>query len=506
MRSIASLWRAAISLLLCAAVAAPGPASAARRPRFGGTLRVELHAALVRLDPRPWRAGSDEEAAGLKLAPLVFDRLVSLDNYGRFQPQLAVEWSHDAVFRRWQFNLRAGVKFSDGAVLSAADAVAALQALLPPPRQASAAGSTVVIQSAVAMPELLEELASGRYFIFRVSSTGALVGTGPFVSAERPSAAASRGESADAPGPRLYFRANPDVWSGRPFLDAVDVTLGVAPLRQLYDLQLARADVVELTADLVKRAAQSGLRTWASSPAELYALCFDLSDPAAQDAVLREALSLSLDRNTMAGVLLQKQAEPAAALLPQWLSGYAFLFTVEINPTRAKELRASLPTSMASAVQPLRLRVEASGDVARLLGDRVVVNARQSQLILQALNRDAASAERDAPLREPVTLRLIAWRYASLSPAAELAALSAALKLAGSEQTSAAGPEELQQVERGILNDRRVLPLVLVPEFAGLGPNVRDWMPARSGFWDLADVWLDAGEPAPAAGPPGAQP
>jgi hypothetical protein len=35
-------------------------------------------------------------------------------------------------------------------------------------------------------------------------------------------------------------------------------------------------------------------------------------------------------------------------------------------------------------------------------------------------------------------------------------------------------------------------------EFVGLGPTVRDWMPARWGEWHLADVWLDLPEPAQA--------
>jgi hypothetical protein len=43
----------------------------------------------------------------------------------------------------------------------------------------------------------------------------------------------------------------------------------------------------------------------------------------------------------MEGVLPQKQAELAAALLPQWLSGYAFLLTVDTNLDRAKEMRAA---------------------------------------------------------------------------------------------------------------------------------------------------------------------
>jgi ABC-type transport system substrate-binding protein len=146
------------------------------------------------------------------------------------------------------------------------------------------------------------------------------------------------------------------------------VTLGVPSLRQLFDLQLGKADLVELSPELVRRAIRENLRVWSSAPVTLYGLHFDDTLPAASDAKLREALALSLDRHTMANVLLQRQAEPAAALLPQWLSGYAFLFTMEKDIERAKEIRAGFPTNAAAGKEPLRLRVEASGDLAKLLG------------------------------------------------------------------------------------------------------------------------------------------
>lgn len=121
-----------------------------------------------------------DSATAEKLGALVYDRLVALDNYGRFQPQLAAEWSHDAAFKRWQFALRAGVKFSDGSALTAADVAAALQPLLPATQQIQASGNTVVIQSNAPIPDLLEQLASGRYFIYRAQPDGTLLGTGPF--------------------------------------------------------------------------------------------------------------------------------------------------------------------------------------------------------------------------------------------------------------------------------------------------------------------------------------
>src|SRR5260370_42243803 len=106
------------------------------------------------------------------------------------------------------------------------------------------------------------------------------------------------GDSAGATQ-HLRFSANESCWAGRPFLDAVDVSLGVPPLRALFDLQVGKAELVELAPDIARRATQSNTRVWASLPLTLYALRFDNSLPQFGNATLREALSLSLDRTTM---------------------------------------------------------------------------------------------------------------------------------------------------------------------------------------------------------------
>src|SRR5580704_1891946 len=488
--AITSLLAVAAELLLAL------PVPAATHPRYGGTLHVEMHVSRLSLDPREWQVGSLDSATNEKLAELVFERLVALDNYGRFQTVLATEWSHDGSNKRWQFTIRASVKFSDGSPLTAADVAAALQPLLLAAQQISASGNNVVIQSAAPVRDLLEQLASGRYFVYRVQSNGALVGTGPFVMGE----AAAVGPPARAAGSHLFFRANEDAWTGRPFVDAIDVTLGVPPLRAMFDLQLGKADLIELAPDLVPRAKQANLRVWSSEPVTLYGLRFDDAQSAASDVRLREAFSLSLDRGTMVNVLLQKQAEPAAALLPQWLSGYAFLFTVDTNLERAKELRRRLPTNEATAAEPLRLRVDPAGDLAKLLGERVAVNARQAAILVQVTNRPVtrAGAASPAPSEPASGVHLFAWHYSSLSPRAELDSLFAAYNLTEQQEVNATSTdhEQLYARERRVLEDRRVLPLIMQAESVGLGANVRDWMPARWGEWHLADVWLETASPA----------
>ncbi len=502
MRFTKSLWLAAISLAFFSLLAA-ATTRATKHPRYGGTLRVVLRANSVTLDPREWKSGSPSSAQNEQLAVLVFDRLLTLDDYGRFQPALATEWSHDANLRNWQFKLRPGVKFSDGSSLTATDVVTALQPVLPAGLQISANEGAVSIRSSRPIPDLLEQLASGRYFIYRALPDGLLLGTGPFYVGEDLPAAPAEANPAVMKPAHMKFRASEDAWSGRPFLDVIDVTLGEPSLRQLYDLQIGKADLADIAPDLVRRARQEDVRIWSSAPDTLLALRFDDSQPAAADEHLREALSLSLDRDTMANVLLQRQAEPTAALLPQWLSGYAFLFGSPMSLERAKELRTSLPANEAGGNEPLRLRIDSSGDLMKLLGERVAVNARQANLSVQVLPHSTGNSSSGASTTPaPAGLHLFAWHYDTISPRAELDALARqfALQDSGEGTQSVSDPEQLFALERRFLDERRILPLVILPEYIGLGSNVRNWSPARWGEWRLADVWLDQAANALAIG------
>jgi hypothetical protein len=181
-----------------------------------------------------------------------------------------------------------------------------------------------------------------------------------------------------------------------------------------------------------------------------------------------------------------------------WLSGYAFLFGTPMNLDRAKELRSAFPANIASGSDPLRLRVDAVGDLMKLLGERVAVNARQANLSVQITSHSAPSIG-SGPSAPPTTgLHLFAWHYDSLSSRAELLALAHQLHSEAGAETIAesSDPEKLYAEELRLLEERQVLPLVLLPEYAGIAPSVRNWTATPSGEWRLADVWLDSGEPA----------
>jgi len=166
-----------------------------------------------------------------------------------------------------------------------------------------------------------------------------------------------------------------------------------------------------------------------------------------------------------------------------------------MNLNRAKEIRASLPASEAGIAEPLRLRVDASGDLMKLLGERVAVNARQANLAVQVTPHGTAAAATNS---NPAAagLHLIAWHYDSLSGYAELGALVSQLHLQDGSETvpTAAEPERLYAEERRLLDQRQLLPLIVLPDYVGIGPSVRDWSPAPWGEWRLGDVWLEFGE------------
>ena len=120
-------------------------ATAATRPRYGGVLRIETAEAIKSLDPLVAVAGRDAMASR-HVQSLLFETLIVLNEHAVPQPNLATSWQHDASFRRWEFRIRPGVRFSDGAALNAANAAESLQpSMAGIGCNAQAAGTDVVV-------------------------------------------------------------------------------------------------------------------------------------------------------------------------------------------------------------------------------------------------------------------------------------------------------------------------------------------------------------------------
>ena len=135
---------------------------AAERPRYGGTLRVEIGASVVSLDPAQGAVNAAEASAKIDLLPLVFETLVVLDANGVPQPGLASSWDHDPSGRRWNFYLRPGVRFHDGSPLTPSAAVSALSNV-DPSWHVSSSSDAVSIETSTPTPDLPFLLAEPRH-------------------------------------------------------------------------------------------------------------------------------------------------------------------------------------------------------------------------------------------------------------------------------------------------------------------------------------------------------
>ncbi len=413
-------------------------AGAEARPRYGGTLRVEMRAIIRNLDPADAAIDAQERAAKENVLSQVVETLVRLDDKGRPQPSLAESWTHDTEHRRWVFHARKHVTFHNGAAWSPA-------------------GGELYYSDERPIEQILRDLAKLNNAIVLRSNDGAIYGTGPFKVAKF-----------DA-GKSIELAAHEQHWAGRPYLEEVEIRMGRPFRDQAQDAQLGQADVVELPVTEVRRARQRGDAVTLSSPLETLALLFDRAREA--PPAVREALSLALDRASIQNVLLQKMGEASAALLPQWLSGHAVAFPAERNVARARQLNPGASI--------LNFYYDRQDTVLRGVAERIALN----------------SAECGIALRGDLTapgVRLAWLRIASPDPDLALEQIAATLGMPVDRKP------ELFERESALLDRWYVVPIAQLGVAHTLNPRVQGWLGAAwvaTDRWDLANVWL--GEVAP---------
>jgi peptide/nickel transport system substrate-binding protein len=441
------LQRSATSFFLVLACICAG---ARTRPHYGGTLRVDV--------------AGDPPAVARRL---VLDGLTAFDANGVVAPALATDWKSEDNDHRWQFRLRTGVHFQDGSVLTANAVVMSLNLSCMancPWTAVRVAGNSVIFTGDAPMPNLPALLAGDAYLIALTRTQDGqtpanAIGTGPF-------------QFTNSGNGALTLRANENSWQGRPFLDEIEIT-GNRPVRdQWLDLSVGRADVVEVPAQEMRQAQQQRLTVLSSPPVELLAL--EVSDSGAlANPVLRAALAQAVDRGALSNVIFQKQGEITASLLPQSLTGYAFLFPAERDVNKANELRGGLT--------PATLSMAANGDGAmQLAAQRIALNLREAGFSVQTV-----SARDDA--RTDLALRKLPIEGANAADA-----FAILLHAAGENApVGAQSPTTLFRAERDVLELHTLVPLLDLSRAYAVSARVRDLSLRADGTPDLADASVE---------------
>jgi peptide/nickel transport system substrate-binding protein len=423
------------------------------RPRYGGTLRVEI------------AGGAWERPDGLARR-LVYDGLTQLDGSGALRPALALTWESDNNSHHWQFRLRPGVRFHDGSLLTPAAVVASLTASCAvdcPWSAVKAAGPLVVFTGDSPMPNLPALLAGDQFLITLTATADGktpvnATGTGPF-------------QVTGFNNGVLALTANESCWQGRPFVDAIEIRVHRTVREQWLDLSVGRADVVEVPAEELRQAQQQRLTVLISPLVTL--LVLQVSDAGALANIkLRGATAAAIDRSALYNVIFQKQGEVTASLLPQRLTGYSFLFPTERDLNKAHELRGGLTTG------PLTLSTEGDGAM-QLAAQRIALNLHEAGFNVQMASAGTQHAD-------------LILRKLPLSGADPGAALEQMVRSAG-EATSVAAetPAALFKAEQAFLAEKKLIPLLDIPKAYASGPRVRDLHLRLDGALDLADVSLE---------------
>jgi peptide/nickel transport system substrate-binding protein len=419
-------------------------------------LHVAVRAMPTSLDPAD--GTQPDSFARRNLTMMLFDTLVTTEEGGRVQPSLATGWQALPGSQRWQFRMRRGVMFHDGTPLTA-ESVAASLRTANPSWNVIAEADSVIIDWDSSNPDLLAELALSRNAIAKRTADNRPSGTGPFHVVDW------------QPGKKLGLAAEENCWRGRPFLDAIEVEMGKSFRDQMTALELGKADLVEVAPEQTHRVPQTGRRLATSSPDELLALVFTHDAAFPEEKLLRQALALSVERGSIRSVLLQGAGQPTAAILPNWMSGYGFVFSTDADLQKARQAREQV-----RSIPTWTLGYDGTDPLARFFAERIALNAKDAGLLLQPTS--AASAD----------VRLVRIPLDSADP---WIALSDVANLAGLPLgKKQGGVEDLYASEVALLATQRVIPLFHLPVSYASTSSLKNWSLRSDGSWTLADAWL----------------
>ncbi|HET6500893.1 MAG TPA: ABC transporter substrate-binding protein [Amycolatopsis sp.] len=319
------------------------------------TLAVGFSAAPANLD----FTHTDGAAIPQALLYNVYEGLVKLDAAGRIVPLLAESWTTDG--RTYDFRLRPGVKFSNGAPFTAADVKFSIDRVKTDWTISLKSEMDIVDQVDVVGPldvrVVLKQPSNGWLFTMTgrlgamFSPTGVAdladtaIGTGPYVVAQR------------RPGDSIVLRANPGYWGAGPAYSTVVLKYIADPTALNNALLSNGIDVISQIAapDSVPQFESDNRFTvlQGTTNGEVV-LSFNDAKAPLNDVRVRQALTLAIDRKSVLATTWANRGTLIGSMVPPtdpWyedLSGY-----YPYDPARAKALLVQAGQTGLS----LRLRI-----------------------------------------------------------------------------------------------------------------------------------------------------
>lgn len=291
----------------------------------------------------------------------IYETLVQFDDDLVLQPLLATDWEMvDDV--TWEFKLREGIKFVDGTDFKADSVVATFERILDPdiasprlflygmieeiiavddytvhfvldepfapfPAHLSHGGGSIVSKAAIEKD--YEEMAAGNEPSFYLGENAA--GTGAFMLEEW------------VPGEYVKLVRNNDYWGENALLDSVTYKVVPEPLTRISELETGYSHVSDpiLPSDLPRVDAMTDAGVYRRNYTTLFYLGFNCEKPPFDDVRVRQALSMTLDKDIIVDNIFEGTAVPAHGPIAPGVFGYDPAATSPpVNMEKAKELLA----------------------------------------------------------------------------------------------------------------------------------------------------------------------
>jgi peptide/nickel transport system substrate-binding protein len=478
---------------------AAGCSHGPRRDPGAATAPLEM---MIANDPETLDPRYATDAVGLRVTRLVHAGLVRLDpDTLEPRPYLARSWRW-VDGRTLAIELRDDVVFHSGAPLRAADVVATLRAFASP---------LVASRHARVVEAIADAREDGEHaVVVRLSRDHATLLTDlelPILRADEAASPPAPDGSLDGLGPyRVARLARGEVLLAPADGGALPRPAHAVSLRTVHDenaralrLEAGRADVaLNLVSPMLlpALAGQPGLAVASRPGANLTYIVVQHDRPPLDDARVRRAISLSIDRATIARSLFDGRAQPAGGLLSPANWAHANVPPLEFDPQAARELLARARAEHARVTiltSTDRLRGGVARFVAQELGDvglvATVVPLELGTMIARLNAGDFDLGFLTIPeMTEPNVLRhFLHGAFVPPIGANRGRVRDADLDALLDEGDTAADPDarrlvyaRLEAVERGAMH---VVPLWYEDQVAVTSARARSFVPSAEGRW-----------------------
>jgi peptide/nickel transport system substrate-binding protein len=487
--------------------------SSAGAPKRGGTLTFARSVAPTQLDP-----ANSIIAGDVYTLDKIFEPLFATSPAGDLVPWLAKSYSTSADHLTWTFDLRPGVKFSDGTPLTADDVVFSIER-----EAANQSGplsfldfaikkvtakdtSTVVIELSQPWAPFLSDISVFANAILPKNYGGKPesaffahpVGTGPFLLDSW---------SADSD---LTLKRNPNYWqAGKPYLDAVAITYVSDDNQRVLQLSGGQAQLIDSVppANVASLKAKPGVVVGQYPAWQVDLLVFNEKLPQFADRHVRRAISYAINRPALVAATSFGTAKAGGSFFPPSLQYYAAdtpVLAYSVADAKAELAKSAYPNGFSTSLL-------ISGGVQKWSEFAQIIQQQLAAINIKVQIKSLDHAAYETTFQKLDYDMFIDYAINDISDPDEMASFEVDVKDGGSQSywSNYDNPQAIAlvhqaegefddskraslyaQIQSVVAQDAPFVPLDYPPYLYAYSSNVQGFAVNPGGAYRLEDVWL----------------